>query len=77
MTLTAGMGTVLPAELEPLPQGPFTFSDAEAAERLLNRVSRDIAAVLDANDKDYADDLIPIYRWLVAVIADDKAEPNP
>ena len=74
MTLAAGMGTAVPSELDSLPKGPFTFSDADAAERLLNRVARDIAEVLDANDKDYADDLMPIYRWLGAVIADDTTE---
>ena len=52
-------------------QEPFSFSDADAAKRLRDRVSRDIADVLDAGDGEYANDLLPIYRWLNAVTAEE------
>lgn len=77
MPFIDGARTAIPTALDALPKGFSTVSDSDAAERLLNRVSRQIAEMLEVGDKEYAEDLIQIYRWLGAVIKEEADMGNP
>lgn len=50
---------------------PCKMTDAECAERLLNRVARSTANHLDNGDMDAAKTLLPVYRWLAGVAGED------
>ena len=68
MPLTTGMGQ---GQFEPeLPT--FKMTDAECAERLLNRVARSTANHLDNGDIGAAKTLLPVYRWLAGVAGEDE-----
>lgn len=55
-----------------------TFTDREAAERLLNRHAREVAAHMDANNLHSAGDLLrmPVSRWLSLIVKYDTTEPE-
>lgn len=54
------------------------FTDKEAAERLLNRHAREVAAHMDANNLHSAEDVLrmPVSRWLGLIVKHDTNEPE-
>ncbi|MEO1564142.1 MAG: hypothetical protein AAFR98_11960 [Pseudomonadota bacterium] len=73
MPFVDGMG--LPADID-TSLSRFALTDMKAAEHLLNRVSRQVAEVMEVGDVSYAQDLMPIYRWLQAVVAEETTNRN-
>lgn len=60
------------------PEYRVTFTDKEAAKRLLDRHKLEVAAHMDAENLHSAEDLIrmPVCRWLGLIVQYDTDEPE-